>query len=368
MISNLSIANAPYLGLPGTGVVDLAGRTHIFTNDQFGSTSNGGMTLFGQQGATHIGTDYTAPAAQPNPFAVVNQAQSMLAEVFNKLTSSNIDSALGALTTQKNQLISKYNSGNVSNELKTVIKEQVDQLENYERQLNYLKANGGNLDPQTAYQRSEYIKHGVTNLINLSTTTIKAMEAQSTQAAQQASETQQGQKPEEDALEAKAQKVKNDNIYTRAGEDDLNPDEVSGKYYDELIKDLYDSMKGIGTDDKKLEESMNKINKNNVIELMFMWNQKYPNESLMEMFMADADSHQKKEFGEKVATALEQAAADLGIDLSNDEDMKAIKKEVHNSWVWINNDVADNYNNIVKKLLAAAGVEYNYSPYSMFSK
>ena len=153
MISNLSLANAPYLGLPGTGVANLSGRTHIFTTDDFGSSNSTGMTLFGQNGATSYNVASTGTTAQVNPYAVINQAQSMLADTLNKLTSTNIDSALGAVLTQKNQLMAKYNSGNASNELKTVIKEQVKQLEDYEKQLNALKANEGQLDPQTAYQR-----------------------------------------------------------------------------------------------------------------------------------------------------------------------------------------------------------------------
>ena len=205
MVTNASIANYPYLGLPGTGISNFGGRTQIFTTDDFGSTNTRpSMTLFGNGGIAPANISPEA-MAKVNPYSIVNQAQGMLAQVFNPMASSNIDSALGAITTQKNQLIAKYNSGNASNELKSVIKVQVEQLENYERQLNYLKANSGNLDPQTAYQRSCYIKHGVENLINLSTTTIKAMEAQAAQQAQQAQETQQGEKPQEDSLEAKAQ-------------------------------------------------------------------------------------------------------------------------------------------------------------------
>lgn len=369
MVTNASFANIPYLGLPGTGVTHLGGRTQVFTTSDFGSTSGPNM-IFGNNGAAQIGCNPSYANVKVNPYAVVNQAQSMLAEVFNKMASSNIDSAMGGVTTQKNQLISMYNSGSASNELKTVIQEQVRQLEEYERQLNYLKANAGQLDPQTAYQRSEYIKNGVANLINLSTTTIKAMTAQATQAAQQAQQAQdaQGEKPEEDSLEAKAEKVKNDNIYTRAGEENLDSAEVNNQYYNTMIDNMYNAMKGWGTDDKALEAELDKINKENVIDVIYRWNEKHPEESFMEMFMADADASQKKKYGVRIADAIEAAAKDAGIDLSNDEDMLAIKKEVHNSWFFINNDIADNYNNLVKRLLAGAGIEYNFTPYSMFSK
>lgn len=363
MITNGSIANIPYIGALPTTVTNFGGRTQVCVNENPYTPT---MQVFGGQGAFNAAP---APRTQPNPYAIINGAQGMLAEVFNKMASSNIDSALGAVTTQKNQLIAKYNSGNASESVKSIIQAHVKELEKYEYQLNYLKSNAGQVDPQTAYQRSEYLKNTVMGIINLGTTTIKGLEVQSSQAAQSASEVSeaQGQKPEDETIEAKAAKVKEDNIYTRAGEEDLDKDAVNTQYYDQLIEDLHDSMFCWGTKDAKFEAALDKINKENVIELMYIWNQKYPNESFMEAFMADAGPIQKKEYGVKIATALEQAGAELGIDLSKDEDMVAIKKEM-DSLFWINNSVADNYNNVVKKLLATAGVEYNYSPYSMFSK
>lgn len=376
MITNLSFANAPYLGLPGTGISNLGGRTQIFTTDSLTSgNTQPYMTLFGSQGGQTYGCQQQSYPVQQacapvNPYRVINEAQCMLADTLNKMTSANIDSALGAVVTQANQLRNKYNNGNVSNEIKTVIAKQVEQLESLERQLNILKTNNSNLDPQTAYQRSVYLQVSATNLIDLSSTTIKAMEAQAKSVAQATTPVDptdpsaNANEPKTD--EEKAQKVKEDNVHARAGEDDIDPVQNEKEYYETMTTNLYDAMKGWGTDDKKLEAELDKINKDTVLPLMLVWNDKYPNESFMEMFMADADATQKKQYGMRIANALNELAAEAGIDLSQDPDMQKIQSEVFNSWFWINNSVADNYNNIIKKLAAAAGIEYNYSEYSMF--
>lgn len=371
MVTNLSFANAPYLGLPGTGISNLGGRTQIFTTDSFPTgNTNPYMTLYGTQGAQTFGC--SQPMAQVNPYRVINEAQSMLAGTLNKMTSANIDSALGAVVTQANQLRNKYNNGNVSNEIKTVIAKQVQQLEDLERQLNILKQNNSNLDPQTAYQRSVYLQVSAMNLIDLSSTTIKAMEAQAKGGAQPTNPvnptTPGAGEDEPKTEEEKAQRVKEDNVHTRAGEEDIDPVQNEKEYYNTMVDNMYDAMKGWGTKDKKLEAELDKINKDTVLPLMLVWNEKHPKESFMEMFMADADSTQKKQYGMRIANALNELAAEAGIDLTNDPDMQKIQSEVFRSWFWINNSVADNYNNIIKKLAAAAGVEYNYSAYSMFSK
>ncbi len=371
MVTNSSFANAPYLGMPGTGISNLGGRTQIFTTDSFPTgRTNPSMTLYGAQGYCPT-PSYQQPMAPVNPYRVINEAQSMLAGTLNKMWSANVDSALSAVVTQANQLRNEYNNGNLSNEIKTVIAKQVEQLEQLERQLNNLKANSANLDPQTAYQRSVYLQSSAMNLIDLSTTTIKAMKAQAAGGTQPTNPTDPTDPtaPGTDAPkteEEKAQKVKEDNVHLRAGEEDINPEENQKEYYESMVDKMFKAMDGWGTDDKALEEELDKINKDNVLPLMIVWNQKHPKESFMEMFMADADATQKKQYGMKIAEALKQVAQEAGIDLSNDIDMQKIESEVHNSWVWINNSVADNYNNVIKKLLAAAGFEYEVKPYSMW--
>lgn len=380
MVTQATMANAPYIGYLPTGITHLGGRTQVFPLQNFENMNNAGMTLIGTGNpapAYSVGQNFN-PTAGANPYRVIGEAQNIMADTFNGLTSSNIDGALGAVTTQKNQLMQKYNSGNLDNNIKTVIYAHFQQLENLERQLNLLKASSGQLDPQTAYQRSAYLQYSAQNLINLSTTTIQAMEAQATQAAQGAGQAQDAQavdgaqqnpaQNDQTSLEQRAQQVRDANIYTRAGQEDVDPQAVNAQYYNDMIDKLYDSMKGVGTDDEAFEEQLNKINKDNVLELMYYWNQKHPNESLMEMFMADADAVQKKQYGMKIAEAIKGAAADLGIDLSQDADMQEIQSEVYDSVFYINNSVADNYNKLIQKLLATANIDYQFSTYSIWSK
>jgi hypothetical protein len=52
----------------------------------------------------------------------------------------------------------------------------------------------------------------------------------------------------------------------------------------------------------------------------------------------------------------------MGVDVS--EDLNKINKEM-DSWFWVDNGVADNYNNIIKKLIESKGGSYEFKPYSM---
>ena len=87
----------------------------------------------------------------------------------------------------------------------------------------------------------------------------------------------------------------------------------------------------------------------------------------MEAFMADAGINQKRDYGRLIQRALRDKATELGMDLTHDKDYKAICKEM-NSWFWIDNGVADNYNALIKRIAEKEGKKYEYEPYSILSK
>ena len=126
-------------------------------------------------------------------------------------------------------------------------------------------------------------------------------------------------------------------------------------------------MWGPGTDNEVFEAGLEEITKDDVVERMIQWNMENPNESFMEAFMADANSSQKVKYGKQILYALADKAHELGIDLTKDEDYKKCKKEIE-SWFYIDNSVADNYNALIKKIAAKMGYKYEYSEYSMWSK
>ena len=80
-------------------------------------------------------------------------------------------------------------------------------------------------------------------------------------------------------------------------------------------------------------------------------------ESFMEAFMWDADASQKKKYGKQIARALRDKAEKLGVYDQCKEDFAKIDKEM-GSWLWISNDVSQNYDNIIKVIAQKMGSKY----------
>ena len=82
------------------------------------------------------------------------------------------------------------------------------------------------------------------------------------------------------------------------------------------------------------------------------------NESFMTAFMFDADRSQKIKYGKHIRNVLFKKAKELGISNECREDFAKIDKEM-NSWIYVDNDVAKNYDNIIKKIAEKEGRTYN---------
>lgn len=88
-----------------------------------------------------------------------------------------------------------------------------------------------------------------------------------------------------------------------------------------IAEDLYDAMKGAGTKNEKLQKTVDKINKNNVMEVLDAWNENYSDsmdgETLLQSIQ---DEHHAGWFGKSqekqekiILDALYQRAMDLGL-------------------------------------------------------
>ena len=102
------------------------------------------------------------------------------------------------------------------------------------------------------------------------------------------------------------------------------------------------------------------------IKIMLGWNKYHSaenGESFMEAFMDDADSGwcwaggQKVKYGNALKSMLLQQAEALGIYDECKEDFAAIDKEMK-SWFYIDNGIAKNYDNILKKIAEKMGSKY----------
>lgn len=65
------------------------------------------------------------------------------------------------------------------------------------------------------------------------------------------------------------------------------------------------------------EKTLNRINKDNILEVMEEWDRtcgREYGETFFESFLGDADSAQRKEYGEKLMNALVARANEIGRD------------------------------------------------------
>ena len=119
-----------------------------------------------------------------------------------------------------------------------------------------------------------------------------------------------------------------------------------------MVDQFYHATYQWGTDDTKMEEVLKNINSSNVMDVMKSWNLVHSTEkgeSFMEAFMWDADGDQKKEYGQKIASALRERAINAGVFEDCREDFAVIDNELR-SWFYISNDITKNFDNIIAKI------------------
>ena len=101
----------------------------------------------------------------------------------------------------------------------------------------------------------------------------------------------------------------------------------------EMAAVLFNAIEGFGTKDENLKSEMDKVNKDNVMELLDTWNKSYAKrfggESLLESIYGDVFwGDDREEYTRKLMEALAEKAKEAGIDISNEynqlnEELKA---------------------------------------------
>lgn len=149
------------------------------------------------------------------------------------------------------------------------------------------------------------------------------------------------------------------------------------------IETFYAATYCAGTDDPAMEEVVGSITSDNVMDYMTAWNKYHSGEkgeSFMEAFMSDANegfwgtvlggfginklfgygatSDQKVNGCRQVAYALREKAEELGIYDECKADFAKIDKEL-GSWLWIDDDIYKNFDNIIKKIADKMGPGYS---------
>ena len=341
-LTNASMAYLPYMAYNPFGITNFGGDIQIFPVDNYSQSQIGlafnqvaqmsgwPMGLFGGYQMT--------PQIDMN--AVIGQASAMAAQSLNQLASQEINTALQTIAGQKAKIQAQLQAKDLKAEDKAKLEEQLKKLEEYEKQINDIKTSG--MDPQSAYLKANELKVAVNNLI----------------AGKPEETTNQGSGGASDSSSSTS------SGNSSSSSSSSNSEDLS---FIPWVRAMHDAMWGPGTNDEVFEAGLEEITKDDVVERMVQWNMENPEESFMEAFMADADSSQKVKYGKHILYALADKAHELGIDLSKDPDYIKCKKEM-DSWFYIDNGVADNYNALIKKIAEKMGYKYEYSNYTMTSK
>ena len=117
-------------------------------------------------------------------------------------------------------------------------------------------------------------------------------------------------------------------------------------------------------DNGGLEEACKLINSDNVMDVMLAWQDLYAteyNKSFMERFVSEAGYSDKRKYGKIIMNALRDKVLELGLMDECREDFAKINREVKSTF-WFDNDVAANYDNIIKKIAQKEGKKYVETP------
>ena len=341
-LTNASMAYLPFMQYNPFGITNFGGDLQIFPVENYGQSQIGlAFNQIAQMSgwSPMFGGNQIAPF---NPHAIISGASSLAAQSLNQLGSQEINTALQTIASQKAKIQAQLQAKDLKPEDKAKLEEQLKKLEEYEAQIKAIATSG--MDPQSAYLKANELKVAVNNLI--------AGKADTT--TNQGTENPSGSSSSGDSSGS----------VDSSGD---KPSKTEPKTFIPWVRAMRSAIYRPGTDNEVFEAGCDEITKDDVIERMIQWNMINPKESFMEAFMADADSNQKKKYGQQILDALADKALELGIDLSKDQNYIKCQEEM-DSWLYIDNGVADNFNELIKKIAKKMGYKYTYSPYSIWPK
>lgn len=360
-ISYLSCANAPYWGFLPMGMTNFGGDTQIFTIPEY-ANSNIGLLLnpMGQaaiRGTSSLPWGIQTPSVTPD--SIRNYAQNLLTPVLNNMTSSSINTSLQNVSMTKTRLNAMLQQEGITEEQKQKINELLERLDEQEKKLKELTTST-DLDPQTAYNKAFEIEKEVRKIVNDVVTLSNEIAGVSTSTTSTTSTDTTGTtSTTSTSSTSTTSTTSTDTTGTTQGTDAFGDDIIAA------VDAFYDATYQVGTDNETFNAVCEYIDKDNVMDIMLAWDQLHSTEeaeSFMTAFMWDADSDQKEKYGKHIARALRAKALELGIYNECKDDFAAIDKEM-GSWIYISNDIAKNYDNIIKKIAEKEGKTYDTSKF-----
>lgn len=345
MFTNLSYANLPYWNQLPMTVTNYGGDTQVSTIPEYAS-GRIGMTM--------------NPTAQQQfgmgiP-SVQDLTQSYLNPAMNQMANTVIRATQQAIAATKQGLNAALQKKDLKEEDKKKINNLLEQLKKQEEALKELMQST-EMKPEDAFTKAQDIQKEVNKIKTSANELIKAINnGTSTDST----------KTDNDATKADGDdtktdgKTKTDDKTKTDGKDEKQGASVDQTKITNLVDQFYDATYRIGTDDEVFNSVCEQITDENVLDVMLTWKKFHgteKGESFMQAFMWDANADQKKTYGKKIARALRDKAVALGIYDKCREDFAAIDKEM-NSWFYISNDVAKNYDNIIKEIANKEGKPY----------
>ena len=333
MFTNLSYANLPYWNQLPMTVTNYGGDTQVSTIPKYAS----GRIGMGIPSVQDLTQSYLNPAMNQMANTVIRATQQAIAA-----TKQGLNAAL-----QKKDL---------KEEDKKKINNLLEQLKKQEEALKELMQST-EMKPEDAFTKAQDIQKEVNKIKTSANELFKAINnGTSTDST----------KTDADATKADGDdtktdgKTKTDDKTKTDGKDEKQGASVDQTKITNLVDQFYDATYRIGTDDEAFNSVCEQITDENVLDVMLTWKKFHgteKGESFMQAFMWDANADQKKTYGKKIARALRDKAVALGIYDKCREDFAAIDKEM-NSWFYISNDVAKNYDNIIKEIANKEGKPY----------
>ena len=124
----------------------------------------------------------------------------------------------------------------------------------------------------------------------------------------------------------------------------------------EIVSSMYKAIDGLGTDNKLFEEALSKINQDNILEVIDLWDKtagKKYNESFIESFLGDANTEQRQYFGNYLICELHNRISRDGLDVSK-------YTKLMNTFLYLNSKkdfppigaIAATFNEILKQVKA----------------
>ena len=141
-----------------------------------------------------------------------------------------------------------------------------------------------------------------------------------------------------------------------------SPSQVTHKEVSDICKNIFNAIDGSGTnydeDDNGLKPTMQKLNGNNVLDVIAQWDKAYAglddfkddDAGFIESLMDDCGGKQKEEISEYLISALEDCARTKGIDA--DKEVAVARDAIKSNWIgWRDDDkICDAVNKLIKKV------------------